>query len=110
MSKTNELSQTMDELRNAAKLLLSVADALTDLFSGTGGPPAKANKTTKPPAPKEKAITLETVRAVLVEKSRNGFTDEVKSLVEKYGAARLSEVNPKEYPGLLEEAKVLGNG
>ena len=36
MSKMNELSQTVDELKTAANMLLSVADSLLDLFSGSG--------------------------------------------------------------------------
>ncbi len=39
MSKMNELSQTVDELKTAANLLLSAADSLLDLFSGSGGIP-----------------------------------------------------------------------
>ena len=44
MSKMNELSQTVDELKSAANLLLSVADSLLDLFSGTGEPQKKRKK------------------------------------------------------------------
>lgn len=110
MSNTNELSQTIDELRKAAQSLLLAADSLTELFSGTGGFTVEVEKSTKPPAPKENPLTLESVRAVLAEKARIGFTAEIKSLIEKYGAARFSDVDPKDYPKLLEEAKVLGNG
>ncbi len=58
----------------------------------------------------EKPITLETVRAVLAEKSRAGHTAEVRTLLEKHGAAKLSEIGSAEYPALLAEAEVLGNG
>ena len=47
MSKMNELSQTVDELKSAAYLLLSVADSLLDLFSGTGEPPRRSGKKLK---------------------------------------------------------------
>ena len=107
MSKMNELSQTVDELRNAARLLLSAPDSLTDLFSGTGDSTEEIKET---PIPAEPLITLESVRAVLAEKSRSGYTAEVKALLEKYGATKLSEIDPKKYHDLLEEVKVLGNG
>lgn len=110
MSKTKELSQVIDELRNTATSLLSVADSLSDLFSGTGGSSKEVKQTTKPPKPKEKLLTLESVRAVLAEKARIGFTAEVKLLIEKHGAARLSDIHPKVYQDLLGEVKVLGNG
>ncbi len=109
MSKMNELSQTVDELKTAANLLLSVADSLLDLFSGSGDTPNEV-KETKKPAPVKEELTLESVRAVLAEKSRSGFTDEIRALLEKHGANKLSEIDPKKYKALLEEVKVLGNG
>ena len=45
MSKMNELSQTVDELKTAANMLLYVADSLLDLFSGTG---EVSNEATEP--------------------------------------------------------------
>lgn len=110
MSQMNELSQTVDELKTAANLLLSVADSLLDLFSGTGETPNEVKETEKPAPIKGKKLTLESVRAVLAEKSRSGFTDEIRALLEKYGANKLSEIDPKKYEALLKEVKVLGNG
>ena len=107
MSKVNELSQTVDELKTAAKLFLSAADSLTDLFSGAG---SLNEEVTETPTPCKKQLTLESVRKVLAEKSRSGYTIEVKSLLEKYGANKLNEINPDKYHDLLEEVKVLGNG
>ena len=110
MSKMNELSQTLDELRTAARLLLSAADSLTDLFSGSGDTSEEVNDALKTPESNKSTLTLEAVRAVLAEKSRSGFTAEVKSILEKYGASKLSEINPEKYYDILEEAKVLENG
>jgi hypothetical protein len=107
MSKMNELSQTVDELRTAAGLLLSAADSLANLFSGAGDSIEEVNETSKPA---EQPLTLESVRAVLAEKSRSGFTAEVKSLLGKYGASKLSEIDPENYHDLLEEVKGLSNG
>ena len=109
MSKMNELSQTVDELKNAANMLLSVADSLLDLFSGTGGVSNETIEPKKQPAATKEKLTLEMVRAVLAEKSRSGYTDEIKALLEKHGANKLSEIDPKKYKKLLEEVKVLGN-
>lgn len=110
MSKTNELSQTVEELKTAANLLLSVADSLLDLFSGAGEPSSEVKETKEQPAATEEKLTLESVRAVLAEKSRSGYTDEIKALLEKYGANKLSDIDPEVYQNLLEEVKVLGNG
>ena len=51
--------------------------------------------------------TLEDVRKVLTEKSRNGKTSEVKALLKKHGSNRLSEVYPDDYEDLLKEAEGL---
>jgi len=39
-----------------------------------------------------------------------GFTKEVKELLIKHGANKLSEINTAEYEALLAEVEVLGNG
>ena len=74
---------------------------------------AKAAKTApakepEKPAEAEKQLVLADVRAVLAEKSRAGFTEEVKALIAKHGADRLSEVPETEYAALLADAEVLG--
>ncbi len=54
-----------------------------------------------------KAVGIEAVRAVLAEKSRDGKTREVKALLMKYDAGKLSGVKPEDYAALLAEAEVL---
>ena len=102
MSKMSELDLCVGELRSAAQSLNTVADSLTSLFSGSQ-PESSVQSTSKP-------LTLEEVRAVLAEKSRNGHTAKIRELLEKHGAAKLSEIDPKKYDALLAEAEVLGNG
>lgn len=57
--------------------------------------------------PEKKRLTLEEVREVLAEKSRNGKTEQVRELLKKHGADRLSAINPDNYQALLEDAEVL---
>lgn len=104
MGKTSELDLCVGELRNAARSLTAAADSLTSLFSGSGAAEPEAPSKAEPPAPKQKPVTLEQVRAVLAEKSRSGHTAEVRALLEKHGAAKLSKVDPAEYDALLTEA------
>ncbi|MBR0512332.1 MAG: rRNA biogenesis protein rrp5 [Ruminococcus sp.] len=54
-------------------------------------------------------ITLPDVRAVLAEKSRNGYKDEVKTLLQKHGAEKLSELAESEYAAVMKEAEKLGS-
>lgn len=109
MGKMSELDLCVGELRNAAHSLNVVADSLTAFFSGNDSEPEAAAQSTQL-APNPKSITLEQVRAVLAEKSRVGHTAKVRELLEKHGAAKLSEIDPKEYAVLIKEAEALGNG
>ncbi len=56
---------------------------------------------------KEEPITLEKVRAILAEKSQSGKQPEVKALIEKFGAKKLTALDPACYKELLKEAEVL---
>ena len=56
---------------------------------------------------KEKAVAIEDVRAVMAQKTQEGKSKEIKELLQKYGAVKLSAVDPEHYPALLKEAKVL---
>jgi hypothetical protein len=60
-----------------------------------------------PETPKEdkKSVTLEEVRAVLAEKSREGKTAEVKGLLTKFGVNKLSELDASKYDELLKETE-----
>ena len=102
MSKMSEMEATIRELRDIASSINDIANWLTGSFSGT----EEAAPATEP----EKALTLEEVRAILAEKSRNGFTAQIRDLLLKYGAKKLSEVNPASYNALVADAEVLGNG
>ena len=66
-----------------------------------------AEETPAMPEQPEKAVTLEEVRAVLAAKSAAGKNAEVKSLISKYGADKLSAVDPGCYAALLKDAEVL---
>lgn len=106
MSKMNDMAMTIEELRNAAAAINDAADWLTQQFSSDSkqqnvNAAAKGEKETKP------ALTLEEVRAVLADKSRAGHTAEIRELLKKYGASKLSLVDPKHYEALFREAEVL---
>ena len=104
MSKMSDMAATIEELRNAAVAITDVANWLTEMFSST------ADEAPDVTAPAEPQLTLEQVRAVLADKSRMGFTAEIRSLLQKYGAAKLSGIDPVHYEALVAEAEVLGDG
>lgn len=99
---------------DAAKLLQKVADDLRTLADSVqavcavyADSPQKQLK--EPPTKIKQTIPLEKVRSVLAEKSRDGFTAEVREIIQSFGAERLSEINPTQYEAVLKKAEVLGN-
>lgn len=52
-------------------------------------------------------LRLEDVRAVLAELSREGHTAEIRELLRRYGADRLSAIDPANYRALLIDAEGL---
>ena len=127
MSKIKLLLDVVQDLRSLADSLQAVADAVADNDAAeteltTTKEPEKVGRSGKAAAkntakkdaksaakqePEEKPLTLEEVRAVLAEKSRSGHTEEVRELLNKHGADKLSEIDPAEYAALLAEAEVL---
>ena len=120
MGRVSELSMLVDELKKCGETLIGISEGLADMFGAAEGEKQPAKKA----APKKKAaeepkleskpkeekpLTLEDVRAVCADKSRKGFTAEVKAILTKHGADKLSEVDPAEYKALLAEVEVLGN-
>lgn len=65
----------------------------------------KDGKVEKPRAEPSKKIGLEDVRAVLAKLSQHGKTAEVKDLITKYGATKLSDVDEGKYKDLLKDAE-----
>lgn len=60
-----------------------------------------------PILPGQPKLSLEEVRAILPEKSRAGFTAQIQQLLEKYGACKLSKIDPAHYQALLKDAEEL---
>lgn len=102
MSKMSEMSATIEELRKCAAAISDVANWLAEQFSNDEPEPEAA--------PAEPVLTLEAVRAVLANKSRAGFTAQIRSLLQKYGADRLSGIDPANYKALLADVEVLADG
>lgn len=106
MGKVNEFSQLIEELKRCGNTLIDISEDLKNLFSGSED---TKTKTAEKASKEEKTLSLEDVRAVMADKSRKGYTAEVKALLTKRGVNRLSDIDPKEYAALLAEVEVIGN-
>ena len=100
MSKMKEMSATIADLRKCAAAIGETADWLAEQFSNS-------EPITAEPDPTEPTLALEEVRAVLADKSRAGFTAQIRSLLQKHGADKLSGIDPVNYKGLLADAEGL---
>ncbi|MDE6748564.1 MAG: rRNA biogenesis protein rrp5 [Lachnospiraceae bacterium] len=116
-----KLVQTMTGIADSMEALAEcIRDCSASLMENAGAvrtdPPRKApkEKPTKedavPAEEPEKEWSLEEVRMILADKSRAGHTEEVKTLISKYGAERLSDIKPADFAALMAEAEVIGNG
>jgi len=94
MDKTNELAVIAEELLRCAASLTSAAETITEMLG--------KDETASPAEPQPK---FEEVRAVLAGMSRKGYTDQIRELLKKYGADKLSAVDPRQYRALLHDAE-----
>ncbi len=96
-----------------SEIYLTLADGFEKLAAGyrtLAACSTEGQTTEQPPVAEtkqESKISIEDVRAVLAEKSQQGKTREVKALLMKYDAGKLSGVKPEDYEALLKEAEVL---
>jgi hypothetical protein len=105
LSKVKLLLDVVSDMRSLADSIEVVCNAMTE----SDAAPEEAPATKTEPA-KEPDIPLEKVRMVLAEKSQLGFTAEVRAIIGKYGADKLSAVDKAYYADILKDAEVLGNG
>ena len=70
----------------------------------------KTEKVEAEPVTEEKKpeITFQHVRAVLAQKSREGYTSVVKNIIEYFGAEKLSDIKPEHYAEVLSQAEMIG--
>lgn len=107
MSKMKLLLDVVQDMRHLADSLQLVAEAMMQNEAPATEPVEEAPAA--PAAKPAKKVTLEQVRAVLAQKSHDGLTAEVRALLQKYGAAKLSAIDPQHYEALLKEAEELGH-
>ena len=106
------------ELLRIAEGFSIVAEGLRGLAKAEGGTKDNAVKEQKQDTVKEQKqnavqeqqenpATLEGIRALMAQKTQEGKSKEIKELLQKYGAVKLSAVKPEDYPALMQEAQVL---
>ena len=100
---TEDVQALADSLRELAEALQSGEPEQTETPENKQVPLAKQ----EPQVEEVKQPTLEEVRGLLARKSQEGKSAEVKALIDKFGASRLSEIQPENYLALMAEAEGL---
>lgn len=91
-----EVTKLAAGLAHCANALMQIAEALQVLPEGET-------------AERKPDLTLEAVRKVAADKARQGFTEEVRGLIKKYGADKLSGVPAEQYDAFLAELELMGH-
>lgn len=111
----------MIEMINALNALTKAVSALTEkitseylntfetIYDLAEDEPQAAEAPKEQPAPEHKTetVTFVQLRSRLSEISRSGKTAEVKELIAKYGASKLSDITESDYAAVLAEAEGL---
>ena len=84
-------------------------DTFEEIYDPDKDEPQAAEAPKEQPAPEQKAetVTFVQLRSRLSEISRSGKTAEVKELIAKYGASKLSDIAVSDYAAVLAEAEGL---
>ena len=98
MSRIKLLMEIKEDAENLAS---SIGVLLTALESDEDLPKEEKAKQ------EEKTYEIEDVRKILADKSRLGHTAKIRELLEKYGAKKLSEIEPSNYKGLVADVEKL---
>ena len=125
MNHINEILQLLDNIivcgENMAKLGTLLKESLPEFDGAVSqkdqkgdtrqaaskkSAPAEAPKKTEEPA--APAYTFADVRKAFSAKSHAGYTSQVKELISKYGADRLTDVKEADYPTLMADLEVIG--
>ena len=91
----SELDLLLNELTTAAQHFMDLTNELRSMF------------TTNEEPKEEKTVSFTDLRALCVQKSRDGFTSQVHDLITSLEAAKLSEVEPNKYGELYRKVEAL---
>ena len=100
MSKIKLLLDVVSDMRSLADSIQAVADAMMESESDTD---------TEVVVSEAPNITEQQVRDVLVRKSQDGYKEECRALIVKYGATNVTNLDPQHYADVLREAEAIGN-
>lgn len=104
MSVMNNLDLKLKELETQIDQTKETVQSIRQLLSSNENESSNDDRQPKRNPVEDKV----TVRKMLAKKSAEGYTKQVKELLHKFGAEKLSDVDPKDYEDLYYSAEGLG--
>lgn len=101
--KLKELDKKFDRQAETAEQGHQLVQAIRQQMSGSNES-QEADKLPKRNPVQDKV----TIRQMLAEKCKEGYTNQIKALLQKFGADKLSDVDPKDYEDLYYSAEAIG--
>lgn len=102
--KMMAVAEKLEELAESIKALCDEAEVEKEEAAAVE-PEKKEEKVAQP---EEKKYTREEVRKALAAKSTSGFTAQVRELLKKHGATKLSSIEESEYAAIMQEVEEIG--
>lgn len=104
MTNEETVKEIAQLLHTAADAICHAADQLNRMAKMESSSEVHASGNKQTPQ-----LTLEEVRKVAADKARQEFTEEVRRLIQKYGADKLSSIDAAQYEAFLKELEVIGH-
>ena len=102
MNATNDVLGIAIEILSELKALVNSTDKLIKFIEQSQGKQEVKQVSAK-------TYTFEDVRAILAQKSIDGYREEVKALITKFGGNRLSDIKKEDYAEFIKQAEGIGN-
>ena len=102
MNATSDVLGIAIEILSELKALVNSVDKLIQYIEQSQG----KQEVKQVPA---KTYTFEDVRAILAQKSIDGYREEAKALITKFGGSRLSDIKQEDYAEFIKQAEGIGN-
>ncbi len=107
MSKKDDLSRALDEMTACGKEMIRVAEDFRDILKKMAEP-KPTEESPEPPKPAEtKTFSFIEVRKAFAAKAHAGCTEQIRALLRRYGADKLSAVKEEDYPKLMNDLEAI---
>ena len=108
MSRIKLLMEIKEDAENLATSIGTLLEALnSDAESRSVDGKETENQNSVDEQKVKKDLNIEEVRRILADKARAGFKEDIRNLLKKYGANKLSEIDPVNYQALVDDAEKL---